>query len=70
MACSFRDYWSSFGEKIISDYLEEKELRDYELRNEGRSLTALYFTVLHEVNDHLIESFKHEDYSTVSEKAE
>ena len=70
MVCLFRDYWSHHGEKIVSDFLEEKELRSYELRDEERGLTALYFTVLHEAIDRLVESFKQEDYNTVPEKIE
>ncbi|KAI0133028.1 hypothetical protein F4776DRAFT_625812 [Hypoxylon sp. NC0597] len=65
--CSFRDYWSSHGEHIVSDFLEEKGLRDYESKDEERSLAALHATVLDQVVDHLVEKFKHEDGCAMSE---
>ncbi|OTA61253.1 hypothetical protein K449DRAFT_383366 [Hypoxylon sp. EC38] len=68
--CSFRDYWSSYGEHIVSDFLEEKGLRDYKLKDEERSLAALHATVLDQVIDRLVEKFKHEDDCAMSEETD
>ncbi|KAI1395963.1 hypothetical protein F4819DRAFT_476882 [Hypoxylon fuscum] len=68
--CRFRDYWSRYGEKIISDFLKEKDLCNYELRDEERSLAALHATVLRQVIDRLVGIFKYEDRNSMSAKVE
>ncbi|KAI2473857.1 hypothetical protein F4781DRAFT_379142 [Annulohypoxylon bovei var. microspora] len=69
IVCQFRDYWSSNGERAISDFLEEKGFRDYKPRDE-RSLVALHATVLDRVIDRLVESFEHDDDNTISTKTQ
>ncbi|KAI1391059.1 uncharacterized protein F4822DRAFT_395320 [Hypoxylon trugodes] len=70
LVCLFRDYWSSHGERIMSNFLGRRGLRAYGLQDEERDLEALHIAVLHRVIDHLVEDFKYEDDGTVSSRIE
>ncbi|KAK7906586.1 hypothetical protein PG985_016323 [Apiospora marii] len=49
-----RDYWSRTGTQIIADFLDERGLRDYDVPNEERNLSAMYHVTLDEVVDQLV----------------
>ncbi|KAI1376655.1 hypothetical protein F4677DRAFT_417560 [Hypoxylon crocopeplum] len=70
VVCLFHDFWLSYGGKIISDFLEEKDLRTYELQDEEPSLTALHTVILHRVIDRLVADFKDGDDATAPGKVE
>ncbi|KAI1215035.1 uncharacterized protein F4807DRAFT_405607 [Annulohypoxylon truncatum] len=70
MVCQFQDYWASQGERVISDFLEEKGIQDHKLLYGERNLVALRAIVLDQVVDRLVESFEHDDDSTITTKTE
>ncbi|KAI0885144.1 uncharacterized protein GGS22DRAFT_162879 [Annulohypoxylon maeteangense] len=70
IVCQFQDYWSSHGEKVISDFLEEKGFAAYKLPDEEQNLVALRSIILDQVIDRLVESFEHDNDSTISTKTE
>ncbi|KAK7974534.1 hypothetical protein PG989_016382 [Apiospora arundinis] len=49
--CLVRDFWTQKGRLIIADFLEQRDLRGYEVRDEERNLAALYQTILNNVVD-------------------
>jgi hypothetical protein len=66
VVCVVRDYWSRFGQAVVSDFLEIKGLRDYSIRDEERNLAVLYETVINEVIDKLVSIVKADDNAEVS----
>lgn len=72
VVCGFRDYWSSRGETVIYDFLEEKGLRNNnsDTEDEQRNLLALHTLILDQAIDRLVENFKNEDDKTISTKTE
>ncbi|KAK8037844.1 HET-domain-containing protein [Apiospora marii] len=49
-----REYWSRMGTQIIADFLEQRKLRDYDVPNEERNLSALYQVTGDNVVDQLV----------------
>ncbi|OTB07852.1 hypothetical protein M426DRAFT_317743 [Hypoxylon sp. CI-4A] len=71
MVCLFQDYWLTQGEKIATDFLEDKGFRNYKSQGEEHNCEALHITVLHRVIDRLVEGLKYDNTSnTDSGKAE
>ncbi|KAK7972179.1 HET-domain-containing protein [Apiospora saccharicola] len=53
--CIARDFWVQKGKFVIADFLEQRALRDYEVRDEERNLSALYQITLNNVVDQLVQ---------------
>lgn len=59
--CVARGYWAREGKQVIADFLEERSLRDYEVPDEERNLSALYQIVLDNVIDRLLQQLRDEE---------
>ncbi|KAK8073183.1 Vegetative incompatibility protein HET-E-1 [Apiospora phragmitis] len=59
--CVVRSYWAKEGKQVIADFLEQRNLRDYDVPDEERNLSALYQLTLDNLVDQVVQTLKDED---------
>ncbi|KAK8067423.1 heterokaryon incompatibility protein-domain-containing protein [Apiospora saccharicola] len=59
--CVVRSYWARKGRQVIAEFLEQRNLRDYDVPDEERNLSALYQVVLDNVVDQLVQTLRDDE---------
>jgi hypothetical protein len=54
---AIREFWTGAGRQIVSSFLENKGLRDFEQQDDKQNLAALYNIILDQMIDKMVASF-------------